>query len=1105
MGGSLALALDIQNDLATLPWETLRLPGPAEVGPPLVLHPHVKLYRAVSDLGPTPAMAIAGPLRILVAIASPEADSQRGELLDYEAELNRLLDAVDSPRREERTYVRILNQGTVRALHEALALQRFHVLHLSCHARPGVLVLEDDEGRADLVDAARFAAEVLPPDRGVPLLVLSGCSTALPEPGGGAGEAALPGVARELLARGVPAVLAMTAPVTDPYATHLTAALYRTLSTAEQSDPLTAFSDARRSLEQERERSPDGRLGPLAEWATPTLYLRGQALPLYDRHEPFEALTLPPEPQFGSRMVVRQVGDFIGRRAELRHARQALREHAGLVLHGLGGVGKSTLAAQIVAQLGEEAGLVVAVSGPTSTDAPDALLIEVSKRLSGLCRRRSLPERHPLCELSGFLREHKVAWSERLEALAQEFAFAEPLLLVLDNFEDNLTSETSPLHVAETELAAFLAAWVRTPGRTRLLITSRFPFVLPEQAERHLSFQHLGPLSWAETRKLFWRLPGLDALPPAEQQRAYLNVGGHPRTLEYLDALLRGGQARFADVAIRMERALAAHGLTPVTAWQQEKPGLDAALAEAITLAVDDVVLGQLLSRLDAVPLAQRLLVGASVYRLPIDDAGLGWQVGDELPLSADPDREARVARLAEAQQTALAEGRPANLEALGLTPAELAQLRQDLTELSRPPLQVPLGVEQAKAALLDLGLLAPVTGLEQPSYLVHRWTAYALSRQEPAERLADVHHRAARYWRWRVRRWAQSQEEALEQLLEARHHHHAAGELDEALQATEWVCEQLHTWGAYSRSSRLCREALTWIPDHSWWAEAFTYQLGILAHLQGDYEEARRQYQRSLEISEALGKRVGTATSSHQLGMLAQAQGDYEEARRQYQRSLGIYEQLGDRAGMATSYHQLGILAQAQGDYEEARRQYQRSLEIKEELGDRAGMARSSHQLGILAQDQGDYEEARRQYQHALAIFEALGDGAGSAASSHQLGILAQAQGDYEEARRQYQRSLGIDEQLGDRAGMAASYGQLGILLTETGRAEEAVEYTLASLLFFLHAGAPEARTILSLLARQRALLGEGQFGALVRRRVGEEDTDALLQLLKEQQEGKQ
>ena len=1021
VGGSLELAMDVQDDLTTLPWETLRLPGSAEVGPPLALHRHVKLYRVVSGLGPTPAMSIAGPLRILVAIASPEADSQRGELLDYEAELNRLLDAVDSPRREERTYVRLLNLGTARALREALTLQRFHVLHLSCHARPGVLVLEDDEGRADFVDASRFAAEVLPPDRGVPLLVLSGCSTALPELGGGAGEAALPRLARELLARGVPAVLAMTAPVTDPYATRLTAALYRTLSTAERSDPLTALSDARRQLEQERARSTDQRLGALAEWATPTLFLRGSALPLYDRHAPFDVLTLPPEPQFGPRMVARQVGDFVGRRAESRRARHAVREQAGLVLHGLGGVGKSTLAAQTVVTLGEEVGLVVALSGPTSTDA---ILTEVGKRLLGLCRHRSLPDNHPLRELSGFLREPKMAWSERLEALTQEFTTTEPLLLLLDNFEDNLVSADSHFQVADAELGALLATWVQTAGRARLLVTSRYPFVLPEQAERHLVFQHLGPLSWAETRKLFWRLPGLDALSPADQQQAYLNVGGHPRTLEYLDALLRGGRARFADVSRRMELALAARGLTPSTAWQQGKPSLDAALAEAITLAVDDVVLGQLLGRLEAVPLARHLLAGAAVYRLPVDDVGLGWQLGDEQSLPADPDQDARLARLDEAQQAALAEGRPTELETLGLPSAELTQLRQDLAELAKPPLRIPLGLEQAKAVLLDLGLLAPFGGSKEPSYLVHRWTAQALANQGPAEQLANAHHRAARYWRWRVRYWPQSQEDDLEQLLEARYHHHAAGELDEALAVTDWACKRLHTWGAYSWAGRLCRETLAWIPDHSHAAAVFTHTLGILAQDQGDYQEARRQYQRALEIDEALG----------------------------------------NQAGMASSYHQLGMLAQHQGDYQEARRQYQRALEINEALGNQAGMASSYHQLGMLAHRQGDYQEARRQYQRALEINEALGN----------------------------------------QAGMASSYGQLGILLTEIGKVEEAVGYTLASLRFYLHVGAPEASASLYWLARQQEQLGETQFKTEVYRHLGEQETENLLQLLKEQ-EGEQ
>ena len=44
-------------------------------------------------------------------------------------------------------------------------------------------------------------------------------------------------------------------------------------------------------------------------------------------------------------------------------------------------------------------------------------------------------------------------------------------------------------------------------------------------------------------------------------------------------------------------------------------------------------------------------------------------------------------------------------------------------------------------------------------------------------------------------------------------------------------------------------------------------------------------------------------------LGILAQDRGDYEEAARQYQRSLDIEERLGNQAGMATSYSQLGIL----------------------------------------------------------------------------------------------------------------------------------------------------------------------------------------------------
>jgi TIR domain/CHAT domain/AAA ATPase domain len=499
----LELALEVEDEgLADLPWETLRLPG--QNGMPLVLHPRVALYRSISGLGPTPAVAIPGPLRVLVAIGSP--DQGGGELLDTEAELARILDAVDPARRQEgKAYVHILNRGTVDAIRGALQAQRFHVLHISCHAQPGALVLEDDEGNPDLVDAERFAADVLVPGRGVSMVVLSGCSTALADrqakeadpagdgqghadqapptdqdesrrPGHGPeapskeGEAALAGLARQLLGRGVPTVLAMTAPVTDLYATWLGEQLYRELATQQRPDPLAALSEARRRIEAERRRllaqpnqPASARQALLVEWATPALFLRGPNLALYDPTEPFETLREPAQPHLPG-VVVRGVGDFVGRRREQRQMLRAMRgRRPGLVVHGIGGVGKSTLAAQLVADLGDEAGLVVSVAGQTTTDE---VLDTIGQVLFADCIARGLEEQHPLRGLARQLRDAHTPWPDRLDLLARQLLRQEPLLVLVDNFEDDLVAADSEgWRVADAELAAFLAAWVRTPGK----------------------------------------------------------------------------------------------------------------------------------------------------------------------------------------------------------------------------------------------------------------------------------------------------------------------------------------------------------------------------------------------------------------------------------------------------------------------------------------------------------------------------------------------------------------------------------------------------------------------------------------------------------------
>src|SRR5262249_39346273 len=76
---SLGVGLEIDEALTTLPWETLQLPASDGVpGAPIALHPRVQLHRAITDLGTTPAVTIPGPLRVLVAIGSPEAQNARG-------------------------------------------------------------------------------------------------------------------------------------------------------------------------------------------------------------------------------------------------------------------------------------------------------------------------------------------------------------------------------------------------------------------------------------------------------------------------------------------------------------------------------------------------------------------------------------------------------------------------------------------------------------------------------------------------------------------------------------------------------------------------------------------------------------------------------------------------------------------------------------------------------------------------------------------------------------------------------------------------------------------------------------------------------------------
>ena len=982
----------------------------------------------------------------MVAIASPDGG---GALLDYERELRNVLAAVRAAR-QDAADVRVVPFATPAAIREELERGPAHVLHISGHGAPGVLQLENEDGTPRPVTAGQLARLAIPPGRMPPVITLAACYTGAAASEDGASFAA------QLCERGAAAVIATESSITDTYATRLLARVYGALARSGSPNVVAALADARREVQAELATSPDKRdteLATLGEWAAVTVLAASGSVSVVDPDRTRPAVGQPSRPRIAG-LAGRDDWYFVGRRREQRRWPLDLTGPglAGIVVTGIGGTGKTTLAAEIVSRVRdrEPGRILVSLRGPLTLES---VLGAVTSTIRRDLLVRGAAEQTALQALDVAGRTD-LGWQDRLAVLREHVLDHVPVLLLLDNFEDNLTPYETGYEVGDQVLAGVLAAWVTDPGASRLLVTSRYAFTLPGGTEAALSFRQLGALSRAETWKLAWSLPALDKLDEGQLEQVWRLAGGHPRSLEYLDALLSGGNARYPDVTARLDTAIGQRlDGTQRDRWLAAHASLDAALAETVALAADDVLLDDLLTQLGQVPGAASMLLGISVYREPIDDNAVLFQAGQPDPSAEHvPDRQGASEHITGILADA---GIPADGSLdLDDLPEELrAQLGPHVAELNRPPVppfQPAPGLRQQLAACQMASLLTLSEDDGQPRFFVHRWTATELAARIAGESgpvLAEVHRRAAGYWQWRVDVWPQDKAADVHDLLEARYHLLQAGDLEAAGQVTESACSQLQTWGAWDQEASLIHDTLTWLPENSSRRGPYIHHLGMLAQLRGDYEEAARQYQRALDLDERLGDQAGMATGYHNLGILAQQRGDYEEAAREYQRGLDIKERLGNQAGMANSYHQLGRLAQLRGDYEEAARQYQRSLDIKEGLSDQAGMAAGYHQLGMLAQDRGDYEEAARQYQRAFDINERLGDQARMAAGYHQLGRLAQDRGDYEEAARQYQRSLDIKERVGDQAGMANSYGQLGILAHDRGDYEEAARQYQRSL----------------------------------------------------------
>jgi hypothetical protein len=513
------------KQLRHLPWELMVKDGS---------------YLAVRDRGPVLPVGAASqiaslgasveagnrPLRVLFMATSPEGVEP---VLSYEAEEAGILRATA----DTGTELVVEESGTLDGLRftaQSYGSGFFDVLHISGHATiedgEPRFVVENELGRM----ASATADEIAQAMNGQwPRLVfVSGCLT-----GGASERGTIPSMSESLVKAGAPVVLGWALPVGDLAATAFASHLYKELAAGEPLDQSVVA--ARRQLYAEHSRNWHllrvyADKSPLTPMVTPRNTPKRERIRI--RHAEVEFLD--PQTQL-SRVASR--ADFVGRRRVIQRCLRTLKQPSGslgaaeaLVLQGMGGLGKSTLASRLLERM------------PTHQRVVWFGRVDLTKlrELVAKVRFASLDQQ---VEATEILARDDADLRVRLNYLFDGPLGDVPCLFVFDDFEQGNLDERADGYVLSSEMAiilpALLTAIRESNSASRVIITSRYRFPTPSGTS--VRTESLETLTEVEQTKKLTNLMNLghDAtVPPTIRDRAIQAAGGNPRLLDWLDRIV---------------------------------------------------------------------------------------------------------------------------------------------------------------------------------------------------------------------------------------------------------------------------------------------------------------------------------------------------------------------------------------------------------------------------------------------------------------------------------------------------------------------------------------------------------------------------------------
>lgn len=713
---------------------------------------------------------------------------------------------------------------------------------------------------------------------------------------------------------------------------------------------------------------------------------------------------------------------------------------SAVVLTGIGGVGKSTLAALVYryAEAERQAGRVP-LTGPAVW-----LNIDPAVTLADLAGNFCEIFARPLPDFSMLSLQH--------QALALVNIFNVPgecRLIVLDQFENLLDWQTGQALANRPGVGEWLDALNSQPTRSRILMTTRpWPLGSREYPPTCMQEYTVRGLEVGEGVELLHTF-GIEADDEA-LRTVVRRTGGHAFALTLLASLLRSRKltlaAFFADSSYEhvwtgnvARNLLDKIYTSQLNNMQRQLLQAFAIYREPVTLAAvralcdfdATVSATRLQQALDGL-LAQHLLqaVGGGSYQLHAIIQG--YAQDNFVPHNEQANSQALCAAHARAARYYISTALPRRERALPgdydpLVEAawqfcQAGQWREAYTLIER---------ENLFAAIKTLGGLAIVLELYKLLLPLKRWQATPLEG--------------------------------------ARIYNHL-GSISRSLGRKELAFRYLE------QASVLAKEAGD--PVEEAWS---LNHLGRLYAAMGEKERASAYYEEVLARARACNERILEGAALNNLGWVYSAWGKKYLERKYYEEALTIFREVGDRRGEASTLNNLGRVAEDTGDYEQAQHSYQEALRIFQALGDRHGCGWSLNNLGRASYFLvGDHAFARQCLEEALRIRREV-DRKGECRTLNNLGAVAASDGDYHQARAYEMEALAISSEIADREGRGKILRNLALVCLGEKRYPEALAFLLCARSILDEVQSPGREKVQEYLDRLRLEVGDEEFFSLL------------------------